>query len=205
MPVPSQQPDADRQGIASGHQPITVMLDFMHPVRPSWRLFTRRWQARLDEIGLAGARSRSDPNHRKRRLNGWQRLHRQGRLSLPHVPQSVSGHLDQDIRAPAQAKQGLHGKCVRSLIEEAASGDFIVGLRNWTPAFPDPRLNDENSRTAPARCQQVREPARRPTVRSWVCAGHRHRLLSQSSSASRRTAGACGFLNLTQSGDRPER
>ena len=73
-----------------------------------------------------------------------------GRLSLPHVPQSVSGHLDQDIRAPAQAKQGLHGKCVRSLIEEAAGGDFIVGLRNWTPAFPDPRLNDENSRTGPA-------------------------------------------------------
>jgi hypothetical protein len=24
-----------------------------------------------------------------------------GRLLLPHVPQSVSGHLDQDIRAPA--------------------------------------------------------------------------------------------------------
>ena len=34
-------------------------------------------------------------------LNGWQRLHRQGALLLPHVPQSVSGHLDQDIRAPA--------------------------------------------------------------------------------------------------------
>ena len=26
------------------------------------------------------------------RLNGWQRLHRRGRLLLPHVPQSVSGH-----------------------------------------------------------------------------------------------------------------
>ena len=135
MPVPSQQPDADRQGIASGHQPITVMLDFMHPVRPSWRLFTRRWQARLDEIGLAGARSRSDPNHRKRRLaNRWQRLHRQG--SLPHVPQSVSRHLDRDIRATAQAKQGLHGKCVRSLVEQAASGGFIVGLRIGRQRFP---------------------------------------------------------------------
>ena len=70
------------------------------------------------------------------RLNGWQRLHRQGALLLSHVPQSVSGHLDQDIRAPAQAKQGFRGTYMRNLIEEATGGGFIVGLRNRTPAFP---------------------------------------------------------------------
>ena len=48
MPVPGQQPDADRQGIASGHQPIAVMLDLMHPVRPGWRSLARRWQAGFD-------------------------------------------------------------------------------------------------------------------------------------------------------------
>ena len=48
VPVPGQQPDPDRQGIASGHQPITVVLDLMHPVRPGRRLLARRWQAGLD-------------------------------------------------------------------------------------------------------------------------------------------------------------
>jgi hypothetical protein len=45
MPVLGQQPDADRQGIASCHQPITIVLDLMHPVRPGWRSLARRWQA----------------------------------------------------------------------------------------------------------------------------------------------------------------
>ena len=31
MPVPGQQPDANRQSITAGHQPIAVMFDFMHP------------------------------------------------------------------------------------------------------------------------------------------------------------------------------
>ena len=48
MPIFGQQPDANRQGIAAGHQPIAIVLDLMHPVRPSWRLFTRRWQAGFD-------------------------------------------------------------------------------------------------------------------------------------------------------------
>ena len=48
MPVPGQQPDANRQGIASGHQPIAIVLDLMHPVRPGWRLLTRGWQAGFD-------------------------------------------------------------------------------------------------------------------------------------------------------------
>ena len=48
MPVPGQQPDADRQGIASGHQPIAIVLDFVNPVRPGWRLLARRWQAGFD-------------------------------------------------------------------------------------------------------------------------------------------------------------
>jgi hypothetical protein len=38
----------DAYGIASGHQPITVMLDLMDPVRPGWRLLARRWQAGFD-------------------------------------------------------------------------------------------------------------------------------------------------------------
>jgi hypothetical protein len=33
MPVPGQQPVADRHGIAPRHQPIAVVLDLMHPVR----------------------------------------------------------------------------------------------------------------------------------------------------------------------------
>ncbi len=48
MPVLGQQPDADRQGIASGHQPIAIVLDFVNPVRPGWRLLARRWQAGFD-------------------------------------------------------------------------------------------------------------------------------------------------------------
>jgi hypothetical protein len=48
VPVPGQQPDADRQGIASGHQPIAIVLDLMHPSRPGWRSVTRRWQAGFD-------------------------------------------------------------------------------------------------------------------------------------------------------------
>jgi hypothetical protein len=48
MPVAGQQPDANRQGIASGHQPIAVMLDFMNPIRPGWRSLARRWQAGFD-------------------------------------------------------------------------------------------------------------------------------------------------------------
>ena len=34
MTVAGQQPNPDRQGIASGHQPIAIVLDLMHPVRP---------------------------------------------------------------------------------------------------------------------------------------------------------------------------
>jgi len=56
MAVAGQQLDANRQGIAPGHQSITIMLDLMHPVRPGWRLLTRGWQAGFDEIGPAGAR-----------------------------------------------------------------------------------------------------------------------------------------------------
>ena len=48
VPVPGQQPDADRQGIASCHQSIAVMLDLMHPVRPGWRSLARGWQAGFD-------------------------------------------------------------------------------------------------------------------------------------------------------------
>ena len=48
MAVSGQQPDANRQGIASCHQPIAIMFDFMNPVRPGWRLLTRRWQAGFD-------------------------------------------------------------------------------------------------------------------------------------------------------------
>jgi len=48
MAVAGQQPDANRQGIASGHQSITIMLDLMHPVRPGRRLLTRGWQAGFD-------------------------------------------------------------------------------------------------------------------------------------------------------------
>jgi hypothetical protein len=53
MAVAGQQPDPDGQGITSCHQSIAVVLDLMHPVRPGWRLLTRRWQARLDEAGPA--------------------------------------------------------------------------------------------------------------------------------------------------------
>jgi hypothetical protein len=48
MAVAGQQLDANRQGIAPGHQPIAVVLDLMHPVRPGRRLLARRWQAGLD-------------------------------------------------------------------------------------------------------------------------------------------------------------
>jgi hypothetical protein len=48
MPVPGQQPDADRQGITSGHQPIAIVLDLMHPARPGWRPLARGWQAGFD-------------------------------------------------------------------------------------------------------------------------------------------------------------
>ena len=48
MPVPGQQPDADRQGITSGHQPIAIMLDLMNPIRPGWRSLARGWQAGFD-------------------------------------------------------------------------------------------------------------------------------------------------------------
>ncbi len=51
MPVPGQQPDADRHGIAPRHQPIAVVLDLMHPVRPDRRSLARGWQAGLDEAG----------------------------------------------------------------------------------------------------------------------------------------------------------
>ena len=39
----------------------------------------------------------------------------------------------------------------------------------------------------------------------WALVGHRHPRLPQSSSASRFTAGASGFLNFNQSAERPER
>ena len=93
MPVLGQQPDADRQGIASGHQPITIVLDLMHPVRPGWRLLTRRWQAGFDEMGGHG--------HGYINSTAGSGYTGRGRLLLPHVPPPVSGHLDQDIRAPA--------------------------------------------------------------------------------------------------------
>jgi hypothetical protein len=32
------EPDPDQQGIASGHQPIAIVLDLVHPARPGWRL-----------------------------------------------------------------------------------------------------------------------------------------------------------------------
>ena len=48
MPILGQQPDANRQGIASRHQPITIVLDLMHPARPGWQLLARRWQAGFD-------------------------------------------------------------------------------------------------------------------------------------------------------------
>ena len=48
MTVAGQQPNPDRQGIASGHQPVAVTLDFVHPARPGWRLLARRWQAGFD-------------------------------------------------------------------------------------------------------------------------------------------------------------
>ena len=46
--IACEQPNPDRQGIASGHQPVAVMLDFVHPARPGWRLLARRWQAGFD-------------------------------------------------------------------------------------------------------------------------------------------------------------
>ena len=48
MTVAGQQPDADRQRIASCHQPIAIVFDLMHPVRPGWWVLTRRWQAGFD-------------------------------------------------------------------------------------------------------------------------------------------------------------
>jgi hypothetical protein len=63
MTVAGQQPNPDRQGIASGHQPVAVMLDFVHPARPGWRLLARGWQARLDEAGPVGARQHVNRNH----------------------------------------------------------------------------------------------------------------------------------------------
>jgi hypothetical protein len=48
MAVAGQQLDANRQGIAPGHQPIAIMLDLMHPAWPGWRLFARGWQAGFD-------------------------------------------------------------------------------------------------------------------------------------------------------------
>jgi len=49
MPVPSQQPDADR--VPARHQPIAIVLDLMHPAWPGWRSLTRGWQAGFDEMG----------------------------------------------------------------------------------------------------------------------------------------------------------
>jgi len=48
MTVAGQQPNPDRQGIASGHQPIAIVLDFVNPVRPGWRSLARGWQAGFD-------------------------------------------------------------------------------------------------------------------------------------------------------------
>ena len=44
--IACEQPNPD--GITAGHQPIAVVLDLMHPVRPGRRLIARRWQAGLD-------------------------------------------------------------------------------------------------------------------------------------------------------------
>jgi hypothetical protein len=47
-PVLGQQSDANRQGIASGHQPIAIVLDLVHPVRPGWRRSQGdRWEAQF--------------------------------------------------------------------------------------------------------------------------------------------------------------
>jgi hypothetical protein len=43
---PGDQPDA--HGVASGHQPIAVVLDLIHPARPGWRSLARGWQAGFD-------------------------------------------------------------------------------------------------------------------------------------------------------------
>ena len=45
--IACEQPNPD--GITAGHQPIAVVLDLMHPVRPVRRLLARRWQAGLDK------------------------------------------------------------------------------------------------------------------------------------------------------------
>ena len=58
MTVAGQQPDADRQGIASGHQPIAIVFDLMHPAWPGWRSLARRWLTLSHNQSSGAARSR---------------------------------------------------------------------------------------------------------------------------------------------------
>jgi hypothetical protein len=49
---PGDQPDT--HGVASGHEPEAVVLDFVNPVRPRRGLVGWRREAGLNELGVCG-------------------------------------------------------------------------------------------------------------------------------------------------------
>jgi hypothetical protein len=57
MAVAGEQPDAD--GVASGHQPVTVVLDLVDPARTYGRSLGSGRQARLNEAGGTYQHARS--------------------------------------------------------------------------------------------------------------------------------------------------
>ena len=69
MTVPSQQLDARRHRVAPRHQPIAVVPDLIHPVRPG-----RRSSIAAGEV----ARRRDGSNYNATVAPGWCRSAKQG-------------------------------------------------------------------------------------------------------------------------------